>query len=133
MFQKFKPWQISILISSTVVVGVASAMAITNPSREAYKSYAADKMQAYLKTEVCPSEVPEMLISACKSAIDIGEKPMQKLIEQSTERHNYLLFSIYETNLSLGGNLPIPTNLPSYEFRTLGIFQNFWIYQSQEQ
>ncbi len=129
MMNKFKPWQISILISSTVVVGVASAMAVTNPGRESYKSYAAGKMQTYLKEEVCEKDVPQLLKPTCKNAIDMGEKPMQNWIEKSTERHNYLLFSIYETNLSL--DVPIP-NLPSYEFRTLAIFQNFWIYRSQE-
>jgi len=126
MLNKFKPWQISIAISGTVVLGVAGAMAITNPGRQAYKSYAADKMGTYLKQEVC-TDAPNLLQGPCNNLVDSGRKPMQDMIANSTQRHNYLLFSIYETNLSL------PAGLPSYEFRTLGIFQNFWIYKSQEQ
>jgi hypothetical protein len=127
---KLKPWKISILISSIAVIGVGSAMAITNPRRQAYQEYAAEKMGTYLKEEVCadaPQTLGDFLERQCNNLVDSGQKPLQEMIAQSTERHNYFLFSIYETNLSL------MAGLPSYRFKTIGIFQNFFTYESQEQ
>ncbi|NBD32997.1 MAG: DUF4359 domain-containing protein [Cyanobacteria bacterium] len=126
---KLKPWEISILLGSIAVIGVGSAMAITNPRRQAYQEYAAQQMGGYLKEEVCadaPKALGDFLERQCNNLVDSGQKPLQEIIAQSTQRHNYFLFSIYETNLSL------MTGLPSYQFKTLAIFQNFWTYESQE-
>ncbi|AFZ45966.1 hypothetical protein PCC7418_3862 [Halothece sp. PCC 7418] len=127
---KLKPWEISILISSIAVLGVGSAMAITNPRRQAYQTYAAEKMSVYIKEEVCadaPKTLGDFLERQCNKLVDSGQKPLQEMIAESTERHNYFLFSIYETNLS------VMTGLPSYQFKTIGAFQNFWTYESQKQ
>ncbi len=127
---KLKPWEISILISSIAVIGIGSAMAITNPRRQAYREYAADKLGTYLKKEVCadaPEALGGFLQRQCNNLVDSGQKPLQEMIAKSTERHNYFLFSIYETNLSL------MSGLPSYQFKTVAVFQNFWTYESKEQ
>jgi hypothetical protein len=126
---KLKPWEISILISSIAIVGVGSAMAITNPRRQAYQEYAGDKMGTYLKEEVCadaPEALGGLLQRQCNNLVDSGQKPLQEMIANSTQRHNYFLFSIYETNLSL------MSGLPSYQFKTIAVFQNFWTYESKE-
>ncbi|MFP4254908.1 MAG: DUF4359 domain-containing protein [Halothece sp.] len=125
---KLKPWKLSAIIGGLAVIGVGGAMAATNPSRESYKDYAAEKMSTHLKEEVC-SDAPEALQGSCASLVDVGRGPMKDMIDNSTERHNYILFSIYETTF----NLPNVPGVESYRFKTIGIFQNLWIYESQEQ
>lgn len=122
---KFKPGQLSMLVSSITIIALGTAMTVTNPRREAYQNYAAQKMSVYLKNEVC-TDLSNFLQGQCNQLVNRGQDPMKKMIAQSTQRHNYILFSIYETELSL------ITGLPSYQFKTLGIFQNFWIYETQE-
>lgn len=127
---KLKSLPTEVIIGAVALVGIASAMIITNPNRRAYRSYAADKMSIYLKEEVCsdaPQAFGNFLQKQCNNLVDVGQKPMQDIIAKSTERKNYLLFSIYETDLS------IAPGLPSYQFKTIGAFQNFWLYQSKEQ
>ena len=127
---KLKPWEISILASSIAVLAVGSAMAITNPRRQAYQEYAAEKMSVYIKKEICseaPQALGDFLERQCNNLVDSGQQPIQKMIADSTQRHNYFLFSIYETNLS------VMSGLPSYQFKTIGVFQNFWTYESKEQ
>lgn len=125
---KLKSWKLSAIIGSIAVIGIGGAMAATNPSRESYKDYAADKMSTHLKKEVC-SDAPEILQSSCASLVDVGRGPMKEMIDKSTQRHNFIFFSIYETNLKLP-NVP---GVQSYRFKTIGIFQNLIIYESQEQ
>jgi hypothetical protein len=127
---KLKPREIGILLSSIAVIGVGSVMAITNPRPQAYQKYAAEKMGIYLKEEVCtdaPKTLGDFLERQCNNLVDSGQKPLQEMIAQSTERHNYFLCSIYETNLTL------MAGLPNYHFKTIGIFQNFLTYESREQ
>jgi hypothetical protein len=126
---KPKPWQMSLFVATIAIIGVGSVMAVTNPRREAYQTYAAQRMSGYLKKEVCadaPDALGDFLERQCNNLVDQGQGSMKQLIAQSTERNNYFLFSIYETNLS------IMSGLPSYHFKTLGIFQNFWIYEMKE-
>ncbi|PSO48704.1 MAG: hypothetical protein BRC33_08765 [Cyanobacteria bacterium SW_9_44_58] len=127
---KSQPWRLTMFISGIAVIAVGTAMAAANPRRDAYQSYAAEKMSTYLKQEVCP-DAPKnfggVLREQCNQFVDRGKQPMKQWIAESTERYNYILFSIYKTELSL------MTGLPSYQFKTLGIFQNFWIYEKKKQ
>lgn len=126
---KPQPWQIGILISSAAILSLGGVMSITNPRREAYQTYAAETLSIYLKEEVCadaPQTLGGFLQRQCNNLVDMGQEPMKELIAQSTQRHNYILFSIYETELSL------ISGLPSYQFKTIGIFQNFWTYEQKE-
>jgi hypothetical protein len=127
---KSQPWRLSMLMSGIAVIVAGTVMAVTNPRREAYQTYAAEKMSVYLKEEVCadaPKTLGGVLQDQCNQLVHRGQQPMKQWIAESTERHNYILFSIYETELSL------MTGLPSYQFKTLGMFQNFWIYEKKEQ
>ena len=47
--------------------------------------------------------------------IDTGRGQVPRLIQETTQRRNYLFFSIYETDLFL------------YQFETIGIFNDFYI------
>ena len=128
-FMKLKSLKTSVIVSSIAVLGVGSAMAMTNPPRQEYQTYAAKRMGGYLKEEVCtdaPDALGGFLQKQCNNIVERGQKPMADWVDRSTERQNYVLFSIYETELS------IMAGLPSYEFKTIGIFQNFWIYHKKE-
>jgi hypothetical protein len=131
-----KGFQVAIVVSSIALGGLAVGMAVTNPNQTNYQDYAAQKLSLYLKEKVCPqisNKIPkglgieDFLVKQCLSMVDIGKPQFQQLIGENTQRQNLLLFSIYRTDLSLAGNLP------DYHFETLGIFNNFYTYQAQEQ
>ncbi|AFZ42420.1 hypothetical protein PCC7418_0182 [Halothece sp. PCC 7418] len=124
---KRHPWQSSTLIGSLAVVGVGIIMALTNPHRNAYKTYAARQASFYLQENACtktPNFFGDVLEQQC-NAIAQGSQPLLKpIINLSTRRHNYFLFSIYETQFSLN------QSLPAYSTKTVGFLNLFWTYES---
>ncbi|MBD0344086.1 MAG: DUF4359 domain-containing protein [Coleofasciculus sp. Co-bin14] len=114
--------------AAMVVLGVA--MALTNPSQDTYEAYAVEQLTTYLKEEACmevPSVFGNVLQRQCKTFVDTGRPKIQQIIAQTTQRQNFIFFSIYRTNLTIGPVLPV------YHFETLGVFQNFYIYQAEQQ
>ncbi len=116
-------------VGGMALAGIGGLMVITNPGQNDYEHYATDALTEYLKQEVCP-QAPEQLggflRSYCKTLIDTGRPHIEQVIANKTIRQNYLLFSVYETELSL------PSPVPSYEFGTIGAFQQFYTYEAQE-
>ncbi len=113
-----------------LVLGVMGGMLIvTNPGQREYEAYATDALSTYLKQEVCNQVAQELrgaLTSYCKTLVDTGRPQIQQIIAQKTIRANYLLFSIYETKLWM------PSPVPSYQFTSLGIFEQFYTYEADE-
>lgn len=105
-------------------------MAATNPSLSAYEAYAVQRLTEYLKSDVC-SQVPEafgdFLQRNCAKIVDSSQEQMRLIVTQATQQQNFILFSIYRTNLSVN---PL---LPSYQFETLGVFNNFYTYSAERQ
>lgn len=125
-----KGLQIVAAIGGTALVGLGVSMALTNPSQDTYEAYAVEQLTTYLKDEACPqtpSFFGNLLQRQCKTLVDSGRPQIQQIISQTTQRQNFVLFSIYRTNLNIG---PF---LPAYHFETVGIFQNFYIYQVDKQ
>ncbi|MEC4986262.1 MAG: DUF4359 domain-containing protein [Oscillatoria sp. PMC 1068.18] len=125
-------------IAGVTLAGLGVSMALTNPSRDAYEEYAAKQLSAYLKQEVCtqapqqlqgilPADLGNSLESECKTLVDTARPQMKAIVGRSTQRQNFLVFSVYRTNLSVG------LLIPSYEFETLAIFDQFIIYQAEKQ
>lgn len=115
-------------VGGIALAGISVLMVISNPGQNDYEHYATDAITEYLKQEVCP-KAPQLggfLQSYCKTLIDTGRPQIEKVIAKETIRRNYLLFSIYETELLL------PFSVPSYEFSTIGAFQKFYTYEVQE-
>lgn len=111
------------------MVGLAGLMAFTNPSDQAYQEYATENLSIYLKEQACnqvTKELGDFLGSPCKSLVDTAQPQIKELIAQKTTRKNFVLFSIYETQLNLNNALP------GYEFQTLGLFADFHLYQSEK-
>lgn len=104
-------------------------MVVTNPGQATYEDYAVEQLSKYLKEEVCP-QAPEALGSflrrQCTILVDTGRPQIKQVVAQSTKRENFLLFSIYRTDLDVG------TLIPAYSFETVGICQQFYLYKADE-
>lgn len=123
--------QVIVAIVGITVTGMGAVMAITNPGQIDYEQYAAEELSSYLKENVCnqtqgQQEVKNLVRGYCKTLVDTGRPQIQDIIALTTKRQNFLLFSIYQTELSF------PSPVPSYQFGTIGVLQNFYTYEAQE-
>ena len=117
-------------IGGTVLTALGVTMALTNPSPDIYEEYAVEQLSTYLKNEGC-TQVPVIwgnsLKRQCKTLVDKNRPQIEQLVSQTTQRQNFIVFSIYRTNLEVGSFLPV------YRFETLGVFQKFYIYKAGRQ
>ncbi|BAY59953.1 hypothetical protein NIES22_00090 [Calothrix brevissima NIES-22] len=114
-------------VAGLAVVGLI--MAKTNPSGAAYQDYAVQRLTLYLKTDVCQKtqNFLETLVKFnCEKTVDSIQPQMQDIIAATTQRQDYLLFSIYQTDLK------VSSLIPSYKFETVGAFNNFYTYSAQQ-
>jgi hypothetical protein len=117
-------------IGGVALAGLGVFMALTNPGQDAYEEYAVEKLTTYLKDDACtqvPKAFGNVLQRQCKTLVDTGRPQIQQIISKTTQRQNFILFSIYRTNLEIGPILPV------YHFETVGVFEKFYVYQAQEQ
>jgi len=131
------------IVGGTIVTGLGLAAIIGNPSERTYSEYATQHLSTYLEKAVCPSlsgQVPRWLDAEniCRQAFEI--KALNPLIKDtiinSTERKNFLFFSLYETELSaqkllnrIPRGLPVPVlSAETYTFKTVGAAGRFYIY-----
>ena len=119
-----------ILKGGVITLGVLGGLLFaTNPGQKDYEDYAAITLSTYLKDDICKQgngKLGEFLTSQCKSLVDVSRPQLQEFISTKTERRNFLVFSIYETNLALF------ESLPSYRFQTVGLLQQFYTYDHEE-
>jgi hypothetical protein len=127
-----KASQIAIALGGIALTGLATAMAVTNPSSNDYESFAVEHLSQYLKENACKKLPPEfggLGQQWCQAlggtVVDTGRPQLQQLIANKTERSNFILFSVYRTELAFGP-------FPPYEFETLGILQQFYTYRTEE-
>lgn len=105
-------------------------MTVTNPSQPAYEEYGVQRLIVYLKNDVCtktPKTFESLLKRNCTVLIDSIRPQMQQIFSKSTQRQNFIFFSVYQTDLS------ITPFIPSYHFETVGAFQNFYTYTVKKQ
>lgn len=105
-----------------VTIGI---LITTNPGTEKYEQYASKALNSYLKDRVC-QEVTEVLENSCTILVDIARPQLAVAIAKTTQRNNFLVFSIYQTDLS------IPSAVPDYQFKTVGILDYFYTYQADK-
>jgi hypothetical protein len=121
------------IIACVGVVGVTvlgMAMANTNPSQTQYEEYAVERLTEYLKSNVCKktSNFFENLIQGnCSKLVESVNPQMREIISRSTEKQNFIIFSVYRTDLTFNNWIP------SYKFETVGAFDNFYTYSAQKQ
>ncbi|TAE58883.1 MAG: DUF4359 domain-containing protein [Nostocales cyanobacterium] len=125
-----KVWTIiaSVGIAGFTVLGLA--MANTNPKQAKYEEYAVGKLTTYLKTDFCqktPNFLQNLIQFNCNELIDSVNPQIRDIITSTTKRQDYLIFSVYTTNLKID-NL-----IPGYTFETVGAFDNFYTYKAEKQ
>jgi len=114
-------------VAALAALGVA--MAMSNPGQTAYEEYAVQRLTEYLKGDVChkaPKVFANFLQRNCGVLVDSSRPQLQKIVAESTNRQNFIFFSIYSTDLAVN---PL---IPSYHFETLAAWQNFYTYTAQK-
>ena len=104
---------------------IASAILVyTNPSSRKYEEFATKELVNYAKENICianSNSLEEAIKSqVCNLMVDTGRNQIPLLIGETTEKRNYVLFSLYETDLHL------------YQFQTIGIFNEFYVIDAHE-
>lgn len=105
-------------------------MATTNPSQRSYEEFAVQQLTQYLKKDVCakaPKAFENFLQRNCSVLVDSSRPQMQQIIAETTQRQNFIFFSVYRTELFIN---PF---IPAYNFETVGAFQSFYIYTAEKQ
>ncbi|MEH2437421.1 MAG: DUF4359 domain-containing protein [Nostoc sp.] len=124
---------LTIIAYTGAAAGLAAlgmTMANTNPSQVEYEEYAVQRLTEYLKTDVCKktTNIIENLIRFnCDKLVDSANPQIQEIIARTTERQNYIIFSIYRTDLKIN------SWLPSYKFETVGAFDQFYTYTAEKE
>lgn len=121
--------QVLRILGSLILAGGGLIMVIGNPGQQDYETYATETLTRYLKEQVCSptsNNLGGLIQSYCKTLVDTGKPQIHQLIATSTTRKNYLIFSIYVTELSL------PSPVPTYQFQTIGIMQQFYTYEAEK-
>ncbi|MEM6401498.1 MAG: DUF4359 domain-containing protein [Cyanobacteria bacterium P01_D01_bin.116] len=115
-------------VAALVALGVA--MTGTNPSRAEYEEYATEKLSEYIKEQGCSKTaniLDNLIKSNCTKLVDSGSPQIKQIINASTQKHDYVLFSVYHTEIQ------IAPFIPSYKFETVGALDNFFTYKAQKQ
>jgi hypothetical protein len=127
------------------VFGLAAfgvAMAKTNPSQVEYEEYAARRLTEYLNTNVCkktPKFIENVIQFNCRQVVDSAQPRLREIIADSTVRQDFIVFSIYRTDLNVNSLIPalrldsILPSTPGYQFETLGAFNQFYTYKAEQQ
>jgi hypothetical protein len=116
-------------LSTLMLGGLGVVMFLTNPSFSRYEEYAGNRLNGYLKENLCQGDAEglgELLQSQCKTVLETAAPQMGKLVTTQTQRQNFFLFSLYQSKLSL------PSPLPGYEVNSIGIFNYFFVYESKK-
>ena len=103
-----------ISIGTAVVAGV---MVFSNPSTERYVNYATEQFSETGKNSFCSGEMPVAAQQSCKFVLSQGKGVVKSLVENSTKQENFVLFSLYTTDL------------PNRKMTTLGAFGNFYMFK----
>jgi hypothetical protein len=111
-----------------LLTGLGAAMVATNPTPADYEQFATQQLVAYLDREVClEAPVAFNLRQQCKSFLKANRSQLRTFIADNTSRRNFILFSLYSTELS------VASFVPTYQVESVGIFDRFFIYQTTQE
>jgi hypothetical protein len=113
----------------TIATGVGAIALLANPGEAGYRQYVDEKIKTEFKDTICNQVKEDLgvwLESQCHILITTASPYLADAIGQQTQRQNFYLFSIYQADLSL------PTPLPKYHVATIGIFGNYYTYQTKK-
>lgn len=116
-------------ITQAIIAILILGLGITNPNSHKYKTYAAEKISRELKDNTCTqlSENSDShLVKSCQILVNSVKPQIEVTITKNTQHSNWIIFSIYKTQLQVN---PI---VPEYCFTTIGIFDFFLTYHIEE-
>jgi hypothetical protein len=118
-------WQMG-LLAIVAGSGLGGLMALTNPSRAAYESFAVDRIGdlAKDKCDSAPDGLGVFIQGPCRAAIEAYKPELRPILAAATSRQNWVLFSIYRSNIMV----PI-VNL-QVRVESVGIFDRFFVYKT---
>ncbi|MEL6442391.1 MAG: DUF4359 domain-containing protein [Cyanobacteria bacterium J06621_8] len=119
----------SLGIGGAILISLGAIAFVTNPDQQSYQKYAGKEIQTNVKDKVCAQVATDLgvwLEGQCHILITTAGPYLAEIINQQTTRHNFLLFSLYQADLTL------PSPIPEYRLRTVGILGNFYVYQAQK-
>ncbi len=122
------------LLTGLAVAGGVAALTLTNPTLEEYGAYAGDQLAAYATRDYC-AQIPAFLPTLVEKCHALGQELQPKLAElflRQTRRQNFILFSLYTTDLSVLNFSPLGISLPTYHFETLAVAGQFYTYEIRE-
>lgn len=116
-------------IGGVMILTIGAIAFLTNPGTQQYKLYADTTIKTGFKEKICAEVAKDVGVwveGQCQILIITASPYLAEIINQQTQRQNFLLFSIYQADLSL------PEPLPEYRLRTLAVLGNFYIYQANK-
>lgn len=120
------------IILGSAAVGLAAfgvAMATTNPSQAEYEEYATQRLTEYVKEDFCGKTtnfLENLIKSQCDNLVDQASPQIQQILSRSTEKQNFVIFTVYTTELQLS------SLIPGYKFETLGALNKFYTYTAEK-
>lgn len=108
------------------LIVIAGGFFVTNPEKPTYVDYASVRFADATKDAICrspqlPAWAQPIAASAqeiCRGAVttgtNFGREPLQNFLTSTTQRQNFLLFSLYTTEF------------PGYQVKTIGVLGNFF-------
>ncbi|MDP5015841.1 MAG: DUF4359 domain-containing protein [Dolichospermum sp.] len=124
-----KPLTILICVGAASVTVLGAIMAKTNPKQPEYEQYAIQKLTTYLEADVCkktPSFLEKLIKVNCQELLKSATPHIKELITTTTNRQDYMIFSIYRTEIKLD------SWIPGYKFETVGALNQFYTYNAEE-
>ncbi|MDB9448984.1 DUF4359 domain-containing protein [Dolichospermum circinale] len=124
-----KPLTILICVGAASVTVLGAIMAKTNPNQGEYEQYAVQKVTTYLEADVChktPSFLEKLIKVNCQELLQSATPHIKELITTTTNRQDYIIFSIYRTEIKLD------SWIPGYKFETVGALNQFYTYNAEE-
>ena len=118
-----------ICVGAVGVTVLGAIMAKTNPNQGEYEKYAVQKLTTYLETDVCkktPSFLEKLIKVNCEQLLNSATPHIKELITTTTNRQDYMIFSIYRTQIKLDAWIP------GYKFETVGALNQFYTYNAEE-
>ncbi|WP_069789331.1 DUF4359 domain-containing protein [Cyanobacterium sp. IPPAS B-1200] len=107
------------IVSGTTLAIFGGILMFTNPNQKQYEEFAEEKLSLYAKENLCQagaSGLDQVVKSqVCHMMVEAGKGQIPRVVRETTQKKDYMVLSIYETNLYL------------YKFRTIGVFNNFYV------
>ncbi|MFS8783377.1 DUF4359 domain-containing protein [Synechococcus sp. R6-6] len=99
-----------------------------------YRTHAGQQLAAYATREYC-AQIPSFLVTLieeCHALVRELQPELEALFMRQTRRQNFILFSLYTTDLSLLNFGSLGISLPTYHFETLAVAGQFYTYEIRE-